>query len=106
MYEHLGIGNEESIILLYLEYAHKLVVSTFQDLGDHCLLDMILAACHHRHSDTITIKCKHGVTLCHEDRFVGTIGNKRVLAVGLPDKSTLDDLSLQIQAVLIIRNLL
>ena len=67
---------------------------------------MFLSTCHHRHTHAVAVEREKRITLCHEDRFVATVGNEGVLAVGLTDEDTFHHLPLSVQAVLVLADFL
>ena len=103
--EDIAFGNEEGIVLLHLQLTHGLIGLVTQYLRHHCLLDVLLAAGHHGHADTVAVEGKHRVALRHEDWRTATIGQERVLAVGLTNERTLLHLSFLVQSVLVVTHL-
>ncbi len=58
--------------------------------------------CHKGYLNTVAVKGKHGIALGNENGFVGTVGNKGVLAVDLAYKGTLLRLTAKIKAIRIL----
>ena len=103
--EDIAIEVEECYLRIHLQRSHEGIPLMRQDFCNHCLLDMVTPTCHHGHPDTITVHRPHGIALRNEYGFVGSIRNKRVLAIDLTHELTFEHLSLGVQSVGIIRNL-
>ena len=105
MNEDVTFCHKEGVVFLHLQFTHGLIALVGKDLDDHCFLHMLLPACHHRHTHTVTIHGKQRVTLRDKDSLTAIVGLERVLAIGLTDERTLLYLCLQVQTVGIVRRL-
>ena len=106
VHEEISVGNEEGEVAFHLQSSHHLVVCPLQNLGHHGLFDVVFAPCHHGDLHAVAVESEHRVALSHEHRLVGSVGQERVLAVGLADERSLEHLSLCVQPILVVGNLL
>ena len=99
------LGNEEGKIALHFQLTHCLIHLMRQHLDHHSLLDMILTASHHRHTDTVAIQSKHRVALGDKDGFSAIVGLERIFSISLTDERSLLYLCLQIEAIRVVTGL-
>ena len=99
VYEDVAFSHQESIVFLDLQLADSLVALMGENLYDHSLFDMLLAASHIGYLHTVTIHSKQRVALADEDRCTAIIRLEGVLTVGLTDKGSLLHLRLLVQTI-------
>ena len=68
-------------VLIHTQFAYECLACPFEDCRHHCLLDMLLSACHVSHLHLVAIECPKRVALCHKDRLTTVVGYETVFAV-------------------------
>ena len=103
--EDVAFRNEEGVVLLHLQDTHGLVVLALKNLGDDGLLDVVLAARHHRYADAVAAHGRHRIPFTDKDGLAAIVGHERILSVGFADECTLLYLRLQVQPVAVVVHL-
>ena len=99
MNEEVLLCYEEGNVLLDPQPSYEGVFLPLQNLDDHCLLYMVLAASHELHLYMIAVQGSHGIALRDEDRRTTVVWEKCILAVRLADEGSFLHLSFGVQRV-------
>ena len=91
--------NQESIVLVHVQLAHKGVVAAFYNFDDLGLAGVSAASGQHRHAHAVAVEGAVGVALTYQYGLPAVVGQKAVAPVALAYKRTLHHLRAHGQAV-------
>ena len=97
-------GDEHGQFFVNTQGAHKGIAGVLQNFNHLCLFNVVAAARHDRHAHTVAIEGIHRVALGYKQRCAAIVGSKGVFAVCLAYEGALLQLSLGVEAVLVVRH--